>query len=1840
MLFKIAFSANTPLQVLQKESATSNNLMMRTASGGKIILEQGTEKARIIEAEIKKHPKALFFRAKAIEADRQNTNGDFFSTEELLKAYKSFEGVPFFTNHDNQDVEKARGKIVFAEWVPEEKAVYTIAFVDRDAYPHICRSIEEEYVTGVSMGASVEYSVCSICENVAERTEDYCGHIKNRKGRKFTGSARNVKTGEIKQFNDEPVFEYNYGVKFIELSAVVDPACPDCRIQGIIPNTDYFVKAASLENSLFMVKTAALEKKASQEEIQQIDQALATLETISINLIKNRKQIEVEFASDLVDIIAQLQTWMDELVGAGYANINLGEANVPGTAGNAPAPESPPPAPPGAGSAGSTPATLPSSAGGATAQPASSGSAGAAGTVTGSPSQPLVQGPSLPITAPIRPKSSANSMIRTAEERKEMLNKIVQSTTIITEKMNINGEEDMAKRRTIGEKQVQIENAKKVLSESWQEKQHFIEYIKEVPSVQNTAYKLSVKRRDDSFIIVAEEKNTGKSKAWSYEDLTTEDRDLIKQSPKTAAVKMLQSFIKNQNQKKEGVTRMSENKKQAGAASVNSNTEVITEKQLDQAGLYHSRTGEEKDQITQAQLESLRTNKEAEVITEKQLNEGIKLHPRTNEEIEVITEKQLTGDNRLNDEKDQITERQLDSQRVDNEQDVITEKQLNEVKAPWARAASRDPKLFKSAGDHMNAVLSALADTALETGATPEELQKIAREMVSGVKARYTFASAILDKAPASTHLPFSKRASFWSSKKISVASASPAEVENIFVGKMQVIASDQTISPDVLIDAVEVVGEDENGLKFLNKRIDEKLAEASKGIETKPSVKAELRSFLSNTSENKTREEKREAILASLNKDVKSKQWEEVAKKDLLNADKIGSADMVIKTSMQEVDTKKDSKTFKKDVYAFTKGALASQNLKMAAITNVTISGDTIQIAVQTDEGDESVNIPIGGEGPAEGETAPEGDLSGEGMDATLGASPTAAPEASATPPATASAPLPPPTASSKKQIKTAQAPMGGGAPGAPNAGMNPDPSGGVPGGAPMDQKPVEALMGDKPAEGDESIPTVGEKQPPWTVCPECGESDVDVLSEENGDIKAVCKNPSCGAEYTAMVEKTVKFKITKPAGEKAEGAGAAPEAPEAPEVPALPVAASTKVTEKSFIRIASNKKAHGHVCPACGNKHCKAAVDTAGHAECTCDKCHTGFTKDLLVNTNKPKESLLTVQWDISPDVNCPECVKKAMAFASKVKAENIIRTASDNKDKFPMANCAEWVARTYGGDTMGSFGPCKGKVLADCVCKQLQKLGFSKVRHLKKLATASLQKDPMDECIEDQMKKNYSRKEASSICGCIQKKFANKMNTSILVQAFAEDIENGKEPGLNVTDLVSLDELLQGENWDGKVYVDLKKEDTEDEGDIGASLPPMDSVDVDVDVVPEGVMASKKAPVKTAQAECKKCDKCKKCCGKDCKCEGDKCTCKPEGEKVASTKETLEQKGEDMNKEDMLMSSSRVRRTEGSNIRLAEKPTVVKDIEGNVEAGVPRKEQYLGKEKEADSMINKQMAQPNVPRKDAYMGKEKEADSMINATLELPDVAKDSSFMGHEQEVQSGMPAINNEIKGTVIATTDKTKKQAKKMKEVDTVEGDVEAGVPRAKATMGKEGPDNIDVKMADPQVPRAKATMGEEGPDNIDVKMESPDVPIDNAYMGHEKEVQKDMPPINDKYLKQVKMDRQVQLDRIAIARRESARDTAAWLAANGRIASDKESFDSVVTALCAFEIDKIQKVAEQMFPERVKKTSSSEKPEGHAIPAIVMESKKAETGLADKLASAFTIGNSKFDKQLTIYGEK
>ena len=234
----------------------------------KDVLEKYKDFDIVKEMQARKGAKLLWVRARAIDADTVNANGDYFSKAELLKeveikgekipAYKTFEGVPIYTNHKNDDIEQAKGMVVYAEWNDEENCVYCTFFVDEEAYPDIARNIRTGVIHDVSMGCSVDYGICSKCKNKAFTEKDYCECLKRYKGK--TDPETNKK-----------VYEENYNLKFIELSCVGDGAFEACEIQEIYDVDDVLDAANKLEkkaNELFANIAIALEGSPKEPELR------------------------------------------------------------------------------------------------------------------------------------------------------------------------------------------------------------------------------------------------------------------------------------------------------------------------------------------------------------------------------------------------------------------------------------------------------------------------------------------------------------------------------------------------------------------------------------------------------------------------------------------------------------------------------------------------------------------------------------------------------------------------------------------------------------------------------------------------------------------------------------------------------------------------------------------------------------------------------------------------------------------------------------------------------------------------------------------------------------------------------------------------------------------------------------------------------------------------------------------------------------------------------------------------------------------------------------------------------------------------------------------------------------------------------------------------------------------------------------------------------------------------------------------------------------------------------------------------------------------------------------
>lgn len=139
-----------------------------------------------------------------------NNNGDFFPEEELVAFWESFREAHAFNNHKNKHAEDAMGVIVTVRWNPVMKCVELLKGIDKKRAPELARGYLKGYMTDVSMGCKVPYTVCSVCGNKAARRSQFCDHV-NKYRLQILG-------------NGERVYEINYKPRFHDSSTVLTGA--------------------------------------------------------------------------------------------------------------------------------------------------------------------------------------------------------------------------------------------------------------------------------------------------------------------------------------------------------------------------------------------------------------------------------------------------------------------------------------------------------------------------------------------------------------------------------------------------------------------------------------------------------------------------------------------------------------------------------------------------------------------------------------------------------------------------------------------------------------------------------------------------------------------------------------------------------------------------------------------------------------------------------------------------------------------------------------------------------------------------------------------------------------------------------------------------------------------------------------------------------------------------------------------------------------------------------------------------------------------------------------------------------------------------------------------------------------------------------------------------------------------------------------------------------------------------------------------------------------------------------------------------------------------------------
>lgn len=856
----------------------------------------------------------------------------------------------------------------------------------------------------------------------------------------------------------------------------------------------------------------------------------------------------------------------------------------------------------------------------------------------------------------------------------------------------------------------------------------------------------------------------------------------IQQDPEEVTAYMLNELIAGFN------TEVFE--KTAANSVVNSETtHRIMEKQLADAALsLHPRTKETYPNITEKQLPA---NDERfgsfDVTTEKQLATE-KSTPRG---------EPLTAGERKGEDRKTITEKQFDEQETaadrgepgailkENQLQAITDKQLRDLLSnhSWEQPTKitedqlkgQKGELGRLTAQAANAIvkdaLNAFGKTVVALGVTPDEVMNVVKAMTSHSSKETAIAGMIASKQNTDDINTAVKRAKFHG--KVASVNTSNEAIALSILKQLSNIDAD----PRHIANAL---------FAFANaKAISEKISTAANEVLT--------------NNEPETKETETKSIFASILDGDPQPDGEIKVEGDASDGFYQYSG------SIKEIGENPDNRDkFAEKAFNFCKTAVA-KTAKVELDNLIPISMD-----VDTDKGtfdlvmkDASVVKPETLETRAERrrELAKEAQMPGGGMPAA-GGDPT-------------SQPMPPANG--------------------PDMGAPP---------------PVESLTQQQPPEGGPEEGT-GEPKPPGSICPACGSEDVDV---DNGDFR--CNG--CGAEGSVFVE----FEITKWPGtveqseEKAEGEedkgfelGGTPDEAglEGTAPPSMPVAASVILKPTTLEKLAAQKIKIGSVCPNCGGNHTDL-MDNKG----ICYNCNTEYKVALFSHKNKPHKLAARFEWIVGGSEDCTDCNRLKLAFRNalkdygmtfeqfhnteswKDKANIILKMAKsgvlapvlkqykqalpiqkiaasvparwqgyENVDKFPLQSCKERLNRRFGENATSMSGPCQGKKLADCVCKQLSALGIYSDGLAAKVAAVHMSNDPQEqfpteECLQTIKKEGFRFKEAGVVCDCIRAAYASPED--MLIETIS-NTEIEKSAISKLSQFVSDDEDLDKPDFGGK-------------------------------------------------------------------------------------------------------------------------------------------------------------------------------------------------------------------------------------------------------------------------------------------------------------------------------------------------------------------------------------------------------------------------------------------------------
>lgn len=185
-----------------------------------------------IEDGFKVNRKYSDYRIAPVSDKYINNNNDCWSRGVIGRSFQTFQGGHNFVEHV-QIIEQSKGRIIDAVARDIGESVYVDILIATDKkHSELIAGIESMRVSSLSMGCSVDFTICTKCGHVAADETELCPHIKYEKGSSFYDELG--KKHRVAELCGHATVDPTGGVTFIEASWVETPAFTGAVLRNIL----------------------------------------------------------------------------------------------------------------------------------------------------------------------------------------------------------------------------------------------------------------------------------------------------------------------------------------------------------------------------------------------------------------------------------------------------------------------------------------------------------------------------------------------------------------------------------------------------------------------------------------------------------------------------------------------------------------------------------------------------------------------------------------------------------------------------------------------------------------------------------------------------------------------------------------------------------------------------------------------------------------------------------------------------------------------------------------------------------------------------------------------------------------------------------------------------------------------------------------------------------------------------------------------------------------------------------------------------------------------------------------------------------------------------------------------------------------------------------------------------------------------------------------------------------------------------------------------------------------------------------------------------------------------